>query len=104
MSVRIVGEMMSAGGPRFKTLESKGMKTNVIALLLTLASALSGAPGQTATAQQQQPPARTARAAPLGVGETAPDFTLEDQRGRKVALSEARAKGPVVLVFYRGYW
>lgn len=80
------------------------MKTNVIALLLTLASALSGAPGQTASAQQQPPPARTARAAPLGVGETAPDFTLEDQRGRKVALSDARAKGPVVLVFYRGYW
>ncbi len=79
------------------------MKTNVSALLLILMSALSCAPGQTASTQQQ-PPAKTARAAPVGVGETAPDFTLEDQRGRKVTLSEARAKGPVVLVFYRGYW
>jgi cytochrome oxidase Cu insertion factor (SCO1/SenC/PrrC family) len=104
VSVRIVVEVMSAGGPRFKTLENKGMKTSVIALLLTLAPALSGAPGQTASAPQQPPPARTARAAPLGVGEAAPDFTLDDQRGRKVTLSEARAKGPVVLVFYRGYW
>jgi len=38
------------------------------------------------------------------VGEVAPDFTLEDQNGQKVALSDARGKSPVVLVFYRGYW
>jgi len=44
------------------------------------------------------------RAAPVTVGETAPDFTLEDQNGRKVTLSESRGKNPVVLVFYRGYW
>ena len=41
---------------------------------------------------------------PVGVGETAPDFTLEDQNKTKVTLSAARAKSPVVLVFYRGYW
>ena len=44
------------------------------------------------------------RAAPVAVGETAPDFTLQDQNGRKVSLSQARGKSPVVLVFYRGYW
>ena len=44
------------------------------------------------------------RVAPVAVGETAPDFTLEDQNGRKVSLSESRGKNPVVLVFYRGYW
>ena len=44
------------------------------------------------------------RDAPVTVGETAPDFTLEDQNARKVTLSESRAKNPVVLVFYRGYW
>ncbi|MBC7930835.1 MAG: redoxin domain-containing protein [Rubrivivax sp.] len=79
------------------------MKTNIGALLLTLVSALSCVPGQT-THTQAPPATKTARATPVGVGETAPDFTLEDQRGRKVTLSEARAKGPVVLVFYRGYW
>jgi len=43
------------------------------------------------------------RAAPVAVGEAAPDFTLEDQNGRKVTLSESRSN-PVVLAFYRGYW
>ncbi|MFH2008828.1 MAG: hypothetical protein ABI333_19730 [bacterium] len=33
-----------------------------------------------------------------------PDFALPDQDGRQHRLSELLAKGPVVLVFYRGYW
>ena len=80
------------------------MKPQVIALLLILVPGLSCAPGQSSSTQQSQPPAKTSRAEPVGVGETAPDFTLEDQRGRRVTLSEASAKGPVVVVFYRGYW
>lgn len=44
------------------------------------------------------------RNSPVQVGEVPPDFTLEDELGRKVMLSEARGKTPVVLVFYRGYW
>ncbi len=44
------------------------------------------------------------RSKPVGVGEPAPDFTLEDQNQDKVTLSDARGKSPVVLVFYRGYW
>ena len=44
------------------------------------------------------------RPAPVQVGDEAPDFMLEDQQGRKVTLSKARGKQPVVLVFYRGYW
>lgn len=44
------------------------------------------------------------RTGPVAVGEVAPDFTLEDQNGHKVTLSDARGKSPVVLVFYRGYW
>jgi cytochrome oxidase Cu insertion factor (SCO1/SenC/PrrC family) len=46
----------------------------------------------------------TQRATPVMVGETAPDFTLEDQSTRKITLAESRGKNPVVLVFYRGYW
>ena len=38
------------------------------------------------------------------LGETAPDFTLEDQAGKPVTLSAYRGKQTVVLVFYRGYW
>ena len=44
------------------------------------------------------------RTDPVAVGEVAPDFTLQDQSGHKVTLSDARGKSPVVLVFYRGYW
>lgn len=44
------------------------------------------------------------RAAPVGVGDVAPDFTLEDQGGRRRTLSAERGQRPVVLVFYRGYW
>ena len=51
-----------------------------------------------------QSPNRTQRNTPAAVGDAAPDFTLEDQNGKKIALSDARGKNPVVLVFYRGYW
>ncbi len=40
----------------------------------------------------------------IKVGETAPDFTLEDPDGKPVALSDYKDKKTVVLVFYRGYW
>lgn len=38
------------------------------------------------------------------VGETAPDFTLNNATGEKVTLSEELKKGPVVLTWYRGGW
>lgn len=34
----------------------------------------------------------------------APAFALPAQDGHVVALADALAHGPVVLVFYRGYW
>ena len=37
------------------------------------------------------------------VGEEAPDFTLPDQQGNPVKLSDLRGQ-PALLVFYRGYW
>src|SRR5438445_6378815 len=38
------------------------------------------------------------------VGQPAPDFTLPNARGRQVSLAELRARGPLVLTFYRGRW
>jgi peroxiredoxin len=52
------------------------------ALLLSLASALA------------------TQAAPLQVGDKAPDFTLPDQNGNKVSLSQFLGKKNVVLAFY----
>ncbi len=43
------------------------------------------------------------RPAPPRIGATAPDFTLIDQNGKRVSLSEARGQKSVI-VFYRGYW
>lgn len=57
-----------------------------------------------AIAVHLQSPMTPMRSTPIGVGDTAPDFTLEDQNKNKIKLSEARGKSPVVLVFYRGYW
>jgi len=36
--------------------------------------------------------------------ETAPDFTLTDQEGRRITLGEECRKGPTLLLFYRGHW
>lgn len=40
----------------------------------------------------------------LREGAQAPDFALPDGSGEIVRLSEVRARGPVVLVFFRGVW
>ncbi len=59
------------------------------ALFLALASAICYA--------QQPAPANTAA---LEVGDMAPDFTLPDQNGKPVKLSDFRGKQNVVLAFY----
>jgi hypothetical protein len=38
------------------------------------------------------------------IGQPAPDFSLPNGAGRPVGLTELRARGPVVLSFYRGRW
>ncbi len=38
------------------------------------------------------------------VGDPAPEFTLPNTGGQPVSLAGLRARGPVVLSFYRGRW
>lgn len=64
------------------------------------ACVLAAAPGQAS----DNSPEETRRYEPLSVGELAPNFTLQDQHGRRHTLSAERGRRPVVLVFYRGYW
>jgi len=40
------------------------------------------------------------QAAPLNVGDKAPDFTLPDQNGNKISLAQFEGKKNVVLAFY----
>ena len=37
-------------------------------------------------------------------GAIAPGFVLPAQDGTSISLASALERGPVVLVFYRGYW
>jgi len=43
-------------------------------------------------------------AATVTTDSMAPAFALPAQDGRSVSLVSELARGPVVLVFYRGYW
>ncbi len=70
-------------------------------LIYIFASIVCAAPPQSSVAQSTDV---AVGRSPVQVGEMAPDFTLEDQHGRKVKLSAARGKMLTVLVFYRGYW
>src|SRR5258708_6668360 len=40
----------------------------------------------------------------LFINSKAPDFKSKDQNGNELVLKDMRKKGPVILVFYRGYW
>ncbi len=51
-----------------------------------------------------QSPISSLRGSPIGVGDKAPDFILQDQNNKTVRLSKTRGKSAVLLVFYRGYW
>jgi peroxiredoxin len=64
-----------------------------------------------AAARSEQPPAKTAGESPpvMGqshplVGKQAPDFELTDTEGQRVSLRDLRRDGPVIVVFYYGYY
>jgi hypothetical protein len=42
--------------------------------------------------------------APAAEQALAPDFELPSHEGRAVSLRQLLARGPAVLVFYRGHW
>ena len=40
----------------------------------------------------------------LSIGDKAPEFSGIDNNGIEISLNNLLEKGPVVLIFYRGYW
>lgn len=40
----------------------------------------------------------------LNINDAAPVFTAKDQNGKQFSLTKALEQGPVVLIFYRGFW
>jgi cytochrome oxidase Cu insertion factor (SCO1/SenC/PrrC family) len=82
-------------------------KLSLIALLIlvTAAGVLKSAASEEKALDELAPPRTfSQRTEPVAIGDTAPDFTLEDQNGTKFTLSDSRSKSPVVLVFYRASW
>jgi len=63
-------------------------------ILLVLLVAATLAPSLAAGNPEKAPTPK------IKVGDTAPDFTLEDQNGKKVSLHEFRGKKNVALAFY----
>ena len=63
-------------------------------LLLALLLAASLAPSFAANNSEQMPQPK------IKLGDMAPDFTLEDQNGKKVSLHDFRGKKNVALAFY----
>lgn len=47
---------------------------------------------------------RLPAAADAAAAERAPEIAIDDEHGRPVVLSELWNRGPVLLVFYRGFW
>lgn len=88
----------------FKSLVSSpviSMKIKLTAALLLFFFALScSTSNPNSTLDTELKP----RTEPVKIGEMAPDFTLEDQNGKKVTLSALRGSAPTVLAFYRGNW
>jgi len=64
------------------------MRTLVVSLILIVAVA--------AAAQMRRPAPK--------VGDKAPDFSLPNPDGKSVTLKDYTSRGPVVVIFYRGYW
>ena len=48
--------------------------------------------------------ASTLAPAAIGIGETAPNFSLPMVGGGTFQLNQAKKNGPVVVIFYRGHW
>jgi cytochrome oxidase Cu insertion factor (SCO1/SenC/PrrC family) len=64
------------------------------ALVLLLLTGLLASVSHAATPSESMPPPK------IKVGDMAPNFTLEDQNGNKVSLSQFRGKKNVALAFY----
>jgi peroxiredoxin Q/BCP len=70
----------------------------VLALAVPILSQCSSA--DTAATPEARATASVAEPAALKVGDKAPDFTLPDQNGKQISLSQFQGKENVVLAFY----
>jgi len=72
----------------------------VLALVVPILSQCSSAEKSATAKPDAKATASAPEPAPLKVGDKAPDFTLPDQNGKKISLSQFQGKENVVLAFY----
>lgn len=75
-----------------------------LTLLPILAYAPLSAAGPESQSTQTEPVADFQLENPLELGETIPNFEIEDPSGGMISLDELLKDGPIVLTFYRGSW
>ena len=85
-------------------LGTECLSSQLDAFLDGLLGRLDPASAEVLRRSEAETAAHWASTAHIGKGDLAPDFSLLDQNGTQVTLSEQLAKGPVVLSFYRGGW
>ena len=72
----------------------------VLAMVVPILSQCSSADTSAKATPEVKATASAPEPAALKVGDKAPDFTLPDQNGQKISLSQFRGKENVVLAFY----
>jgi cytochrome oxidase Cu insertion factor (SCO1/SenC/PrrC family) len=72
----------------------------VLALVVPILTQCSTADTPVAATPEAKATASAPEPATLKVGDKAPDFTLPDQNGKQISLSQFRGKENVVLAFY----
>lgn len=82
-----------------KKTKKKSKVTKKKAVKKTTKKASKKASKKTAQAKKSKPKAKALKVATLNVGDTAPSFSLKDQHGNTISLSDFAGK-PVVLYFY----
>lgn len=96
---RVDGENVTGRVP----IERLAIAARAPRLAAAVALALLVAAGMPPHARRREaPPDIAARAAE--VGSRAPSISLPTARGSRWSLEDALARGPAVLVFYRGDW
>lgn len=86
---------------KYGLVETGDLATDAKAYLAAARQEMNQTAGTTSTVSQEKP--TTPAAHPL-LGKSAPDFNLPNEKGESVRLSDLHKQGPVVVVFYYGYF